>query len=125
MVRREGDVDWFHLVIFVPDLPPMAWEAGHGWQCAYILLKQLCMCPWFTVLEFTKGHLQRQQLSTASSSDLEPHMGDRKRKRQFSVPGGHGIRISLQEQTMILEAGCVPPVAHMKMYEIVQFPTSS
>ena len=57
MVRREGesggwDVDWFHiLVIFV--LIPMAWEAGRGWQCAYILLTALYVLQ-FAVLEHWK-----------------------------------------------------------------------
>ena len=55
--RRETipvswDVDWFHiLVIFV--LIPMAWEAGRGWQCAYILLTALYVLQ-FAVLEHWK-----------------------------------------------------------------------
>ena len=45
-------LDWFHiLVIFV--LIPMAWEAGRGWQCAYILLTALYVLQ-FAVLEHWK-----------------------------------------------------------------------
>lgn len=66
VARRQGerggwDVDWFHiLVIFV--LVPMAWEAGRGWQCAYILLTALYVLQ-FAALE--KGRREAVTLAAA------------------------------------------------------------
>ena len=53
-------MDWFHiLVIFV--LIPMAWEAGRGWRCAYILLTALYVLQFAVLEHWRKGRRLRWQ----------------------------------------------------------------